>query len=387
MGGSVNPPDSANAGSAGSAETAQAALLTTIPRDIAAAGDYERYARARLDATAWTFLTAGAADEITLRENRAAFDGIRLRSRVLCSVQGGHTRFTLFGQRFEHPIFLAPIGYQKLFHPDGEAGSALASRTMSAPLVVSTLATARLEALAETGTTLWFQLYLRARREETLVLVRRAEQSGCKALVVTADAPLAGIRNGEQRAGFHLPPGISAVNLADLPGSAPQALPPGASAVFDGLLANAPTWSDIAWLAANTSLPVIVKGILDPADALLAIEHGARGIVVSNHGGRILDTGPASIDALPAISAAVAGRVPLLLDGGIRRGSDVFKAIALGAQAVLIGRAYVHALASAGALGVAHVIRTLREELEVCMALTGCASLEAIDETRLGALR
>ncbi|MGV3592316.1 MAG: alpha-hydroxy acid oxidase [Gammaproteobacteria bacterium] len=358
-------------------------MLTAIPRDIAAVADYERYSRARLDDNAWTFLTAGAADEITLHDNRAAFDRIRMRSRVLCNVQGGHTRFTLFGERFEHPIFLAPIGYQKLFHPDGETASALAARTMSAPLIVSTLATVRFEELAASGTTVWLQLYLRARREETLLLVRRAEQCGCKALVVTVDAPLAGIRNREQRAGFHLPPGISAVNLADLPGAAPQALLPGASAVFDGLLANAPTWSDIAWLAANTSLPVIVKGVLDPADALLAIEHGARGIVVSNHGGRILDTVPASLDVLPAIAAAVAGRVPLLLDGGIRRGSDVFKAIALGAQAVLIGRAYVHALAAAGALGVAHVIRTLREELEVCMALTGCASLEAIDAARL----
>jgi 4-hydroxymandelate oxidase len=196
------------------------------------------------------------------------------------------------------------------------------------------------------------------------------------------DAPLAGIRNREQRVGFRLPPGMTAVNLAELP-AAPQRTSVGASVVFDGLLANAPTWDDIAWLAANTSLPVLVKGILDPADALLAIEHGAQGIIVSNHGGRVLDTLPASIDALPAIAAAVEGRVPLLLDGGIRRGSDVFKALALGARAVLIGRPYIHALAAAGALGVAHVLRTLREELEVCMALNGCPTLDAIDKTSL----
>ncbi|HEY0963515.1 MAG TPA: alpha-hydroxy acid oxidase [Pseudomonadales bacterium] len=359
------------------------AVLASIPRDIASASDYERYARARLDDNAWTFLTAGAADEVTLRDNRAAFDRIRMRSRVLGKVQGGHTRLALFGQRFEHPVFLAPIGYQKLFHPDGEAASALAARAMSAPLIVSTLATTRLEELAATGATLWFQLYLRARRADTLSLVRRAEQCGCTALVVTVDAPLAGIRNREQRAGFHLPPGIDAVNLTDLPGTPTQALPPGACGIFEGLLANAPTWDDVAWLAANSALPVIVKGILHPADALLAIEHGARGIVVSNHGGRILDTLPASIDALPDVAAAVAGRVPLLLDGGIRRGSDVFKAIALGAQAVLVGRAYAHALAAAGSLGVAHVIRTLREELEVCMALNGCATLDAIDAATL----
>jgi 4-hydroxymandelate oxidase len=359
------------------------ALLTTIPRDIAAVSDYERYARARLDDNAWSFLAAGAADEITLHENRAAFDRIRLRSRVLCKVQGGHTRFTLFGQRFEHPVFLAPVGYQKLFHADGEAATALAARVMAAPMVVSTLATQALEALATSGAALWFQLYLRARRDETLALVRRAENCGCQAIVVTVDAPLAGIRNREQRVDFRLPPGIDAVNLASFPGTPPPTVQAGASIVFDGLMANAPTWDDIAWLTANTTLPVLVKGILDPVDAVLAIEHGARGIVVSNHGGRVLDTLPASIDALPAVAAAVEGRVPLLLDGGIRRGSDIFKAIALGAQAVLIGRPYVHALAAAGALGVAHVVRTLREELEACMALTGCATLDAIDAGRL----
>jgi 4-hydroxymandelate oxidase len=358
-------------------------VLTSIPRDIAAVADYESYARARLDDNAWEYLVAGAADELTLRDNRAAFDRIRMRSRVLCKVQGGHSRFTLFGQAFEHPIFLAPVGYQKLFHPEGELASALAARTMAAPLIVSTLATTRLEELAATGTTLWFQLYLQARRADTQTLVRRAEACGCQALVVTVDAPLAGIRNREQRAGFQLPPGITAVNLAELPTAAPQTLAPGASVVFDGLLANAPGWEDIVWLTGVTALPVIVKGILDPADALLAIEHGARGIIVSNHGGRVLDTLPASIDALPAIAAAVEGRVPLLLDGGIRRGSDVFKAMALGASAVLIGRSYIHALAAAGALGVAHVLRTLREELEVCMALNGCAALDAIDKDKL----
>lgn len=358
-------------------------LLDSIPRAIVAAGDYEPYARARLDAAAWAFLVAGAADEVTLHDNRAAFDRIRLRSRVLCSVQGGHTRLDLFGAAYEHPLFLAPIGYQKVFHPDGEAATALAARTLGAPLLVSTLATTLLEDLAATGATLWFQLYLRARREDSLALVRRAEDCGCRAIVVTVDAPLAGIRNRQQRAGFQLPPGVEPVNLQGCATAPTPALAPGASVVFDQLLAHAPTWDDIAWLAGATRLPVIVKGILDPADALLALQHGAQGLVVSNHGGRVLDTLPASIDALPAVAAAVAGRAPLLLDGGIRRGSDVFKALALGASAVLVGRAYVHALAAAGALGVAHVLRTLREELEVCMALTGCATLADIDAGRL----
>lgn len=354
----------------------------TIPPDVVAVADYEAHSRNRLDANAWAFLTAGAADELTLRDNRAAFDRIRMQGRVLCNVRGGHTRLNLFGQALAHPVLLAPVGYQKLFHAEGEMASALAAKVMSAPMVVSTLATTRLEELAASGATLWFQLYLQARREDTLQLVRRAEACGCKVLVVTVDAPVAGIRNREQRAGFHLPAGVEAVNLAGIT-AVPPAVSPGASIVFDGLLAHAPTWDELAWLATVTSLPIVVKGILNPADALLAMQHGAQGIIVSNHGGRVLDTLPASIDALPAIAGAVGGRIPLLLDGGIRRGSDIFKAIALGASAVLIGRPYIHAMAVAGALGVAHVLRTLREELEVCMALNGCATLDAIDGDKL----
>jgi 4-hydroxymandelate oxidase len=369
--------------SVSSSQPGASPVLASIPGDVVAVSDYERYARDRLDDNAWAFLTAGAADEITLRDNRAAFDRIRLRGAVLGKVGGGHTRLDLFGRSYEHPVFLAPVGYQKLFHAEGEKATARAAEAMAATLVVSTLATIRLEELAAFKTPLWFQLYLQAQRSDSLGLVRRAEDCGCRALVVTVDAPLAGIRNREQRANFHLPAGIGAVNVSMLRAAPPQPLPPGGSIVFDGLLAHAPSWDDLAWLTAATSLPVVVKGILDPSDALHAIECGVRGIVVSNHGGRVLDTLPASIDALPSIAAAVAGRVPLLLDGGIRRGSDIFKAIALGASAVLIGRPYIHALAAAGALGVAHVVRTLREELEVCMALSGCASLGAIDNSRL----
>jgi 4-hydroxymandelate oxidase len=358
-------------------------VLGSLPGDIVAVTDYERYARASLDDNAWAFLTAGAADEITMRDNRAAFDRIRLRGAVLRKVHGGHTRLDLFGRTYEHPVFLAPIGYQKLFHAEGEKATARAAEVMSAPLVVSTLATTRLEELASFKTPLWFQLYLQAQRSDSLGLVRRAEDCGCQLLVVTVDAPLAGIRNREQRANFHLPAGIEPVNLTTAPAAPPQPLAPGASVVFDGLLAHAPTWDDLAWLTQATSLPVVVKGILNPSDALLAIQHGAQGIVVSNHGGRVLDTLPASIDALPSIADAVAGRVPLLLDGGIRRGSDIFKALALGASAVLIGRPYVHALAAAGSLGVAHVLRTLREELEIYMALSGCATLDDIDDSLL----
>ena len=206
-------------------------------------------------------------------------------------------------------------------------------------------------------------------------LVQRAEAAGYEALVLTVDAPTSGIRDRERRAQFRLPPGIGPVNLAGLqPAPAPQ-LQPGQSALFDGLLHQAPTWDDIAWLRSITRLPVLLKGVLHPADATQAVAAGAAGVIVSNHGGRTLDTAPPTAVALPRVAQAVAGAVPVLVDGGIRRGTDVLKAMALGASAVLVGRPAVHGLAHAGAAGVAHVLRLLRDELEVAMALTGCKTL------------
>lgn len=356
-----------------------AGQLTSIPREIAAVADYENFSRERLSDNAWEYLAGGAADELTLHDNRAGFDRIRLRSRVLADVRGGHTRLHLFGHQYEHPVFLAPVAYQKLFYPDGEQASAMGAAVMASCMVVSTLSSIRLEEIAAGAQApLWFQLYFQADRDHTLQLVNRAEAAGYQALVVTVDAPLAGIRNREQRAGFVLPTHVRAANLdGSLPADS-QSCEKG-SMVFDRLMAAAPTWRDIEWLTSATRLPILLKGILDAEDALRALDCGVDGIVVSNHGGRIQDTVPASIDALPAIAAAVEGKVPLMLDGGIRRGSDIVKAIALGASAVLVGRPYIHALAVAGALGVAHVVRTLREELEVCMALNGCSTLQAID--------
>jgi 4-hydroxymandelate oxidase len=357
----------------------KAAPLAAIPRELVAAADYERFAREHLDDNAWEYLCGGAGDEITLRENRAAFERVRLEARVLADVRGGHTRLKLFGQEYEHPVFLAPVAYQKLFHPEGELATAMAAAAMQAGFAVSTLASVSLEAIAAaTPAPLWFQLYLQASREHSLQLLRRAEASGYKAVLVTVDAPLAGIRNREQRAGFALPPGVAAVNVAEY--AAPQNAPAATgSMVFDVLMQNAPTWQDMEWLVSVSRLPVVIKGIVNAADACRALELGVQGIVVSNHGGRILDTVPASIEVLPAVAGAVAGRVPVLLDSGVRRGSDICKALALGADAVMIGRPYIHALATAGALGVAHLLRTLREELEITMALCGCRTLEAIN--------
>lgn len=356
--------------------------LTNIPQDIVSLSDYEPYARQRLSDNAWAYLDSGAGDELTLIDNITAFQTRRLRGRVLGEVAGGNTRLNLWGLTYEHPILLAPVAYQTLFHPSGERGSALGAGVTQTAMVVSTLSTTSLEDLANAqNTTLWFQLYMQPDQAVTLDLMRRAEVLGYRVLVVTIDAPIAGLRNREQRSGFVVPAHISPANL---PATVPvPAVGVGQSAVFDGLMRQAPTWKDIAWVLENARLPVVIKGILDPQDAERARQMGAAGIVVSNHGGRVLDTLPASLNALPRVAEAIDGRIPLFLDGGIRRGSDVFKALALGAKAVMIGRPYIYALATAGALGVAHAVRTLREELEMTMALSGTATLDQIGPQHL----
>jgi 4-hydroxymandelate oxidase len=250
-------------------------------------------------------------------------------------------------------------------------------------MTVSTLSSVAIEDIAQNAqTTLWFQIYMQTEREHTLQLVRRAENAGCKALIVTVDAPVNGVRNDEQRAGFKIPSHLQAVHVADFPGPIVRA-GPGESPVFKGLLEKAPTWDDIRWLRGETRLPILLKGIVHPNDAERALSEGVDGLIVSNHGGRTLDTLPASLDALEVVAARVRGRVPILLDGGIRRGTDILKAIALGARAVMIGQPILHALAVAGPVGVAHLLTILRAEFEVAMALTGCASVAQIDRNVL----
>lgn len=341
--------------------------------------DYERLAEQRLDANAWAYLSGGSADEITTRWNRARFDDIPLIPRMLRGGPGGHARIRLLGRDWAHPIFVAPVAHQKLAHPDGEIATAMAAEAQDAGMVLSTQANAAMEDVARAGSTCrWFQLYMQPSREATLQLVRRIEAAGFEVLVLTVDAPINGVRNREHRASFALPPGVSAVNLAGLPGTVPPVVPEGGSAVFDQLMAQAPTWEDVAWLRRETRLPVVLKGILSPDDALEALAAGADGLIVSNHGGRTLDSAAATISALPAVSAAVAGRVPILLDGGVRRGTDVLKALALGASAVMVGRPVIYGLAVNGAFGVSHVLRILRDEFEIAMALTGCRSVADI---------
>jgi len=353
-----------------------------IPSGVVCLADYEALAEKQLDANAWAYFSGGAADETTVRANREAWDALRLCPRVLRDLAGGHTRVELLGRTLTHPLLLAPVAHQGLAHPDGELASALAAAAQGAGLVLSTQASARLEDVASAVQAdahrgpLWLQLYLQHDRGFTRELLRRAEDAGFEAIVLTVDAPVSGARDRERRAGFRLPAWVSAINLQGLPPVPEHTLADGQSALFDGLLQHAARWSDVEWLLAQTRLPVLLKGVLHEDDAAQAVALGVAGLIVSNHGGRTLDTALPTAWALPRIAQKTGGAVPLLVDGGIRRGTDVLKAVALGARAVLVGRPQVHALAVAGALGVAHMLRLLRDELEIAMALCGCKTLD-----------
>ena len=353
----------------------------SVPPDTVSLFDYERHFNDRVDPATRAYIGGAGADGITQRANREAFDRLRLMPRVLRDLSNATARSVLFGETLDYPIILAPMAYHKLVHPDGELATVEAAGLTRSWMTVSTQASVRLDEIARRATApLWFQLYTQPRHEDTLTLVRRAEDAGCRALVLTVDAPVNGMRNMEQRAGFRLPPTIAPVNLAGLAPDGFRPSRPG-SPVFQGMLHAAPTWETVAWLCGETPLPILLKGILNPDDVDPAIAAGAAGLIVSNHGGRTLDTLPATIDALPAVAARAARRLPVLMDGGIRRGTDILKALAFGADAVLVGQPVLHALAVGGLAGVAHMLTLLQTELEVAMALTGRATLAEIDRS------
>lgn len=353
----------------------------SVPPDTVSLFDYERHFNDRVDPATRAFIGGAGADGITQRANREAFDRLRLMPRVLRDLSNATASSSLFGETLDYPIILAPMAYHKLVHPDGELATVEAAGLTRSWMTVSTQASVRIDEIARRASApLWFQLYTQPRREDTLTLLRRAEDAGCRALVLTVDAPVNGMRNMEQRAGFRLPPTIAPVNLAGLAPDDFRPARPG-SPVFQGMLHAAPTWDTVAWLCGETTLPVLLKGILNPDDVEPAIAAGAGGLIVSNHGGRTLDTLPATIDALPAVAAKAARRLPVLMDGGIRRGTDILKALAFGADAVLVGQPVLHALAVGGLAGVAHMLTLLQTELEVAMALTGRATLAEIDRS------
>jgi 4-hydroxymandelate oxidase len=342
--------------------------------------EYEEAARAVLSPMAWGYVAGGACDEVTLRGNRAAFDRWRLLPRVLRGLREVLTATTVLGQEISLPVLIAPSGLHRLAHVEGELATSRAARGAGTIYTMSTASTVPMEVIGAEGGPWWFQLYVFSDRGITRELVARAAAAGAAALVVTVDVPLLGRREADERNRFAMPPGMTMANLLSPEHQRIEAADGGSglSGYIGASWERALTWDDLDWLASLSPLPIVPKGILHPADAALAFEHGARAVIVSNHGGRQLDSAVASLDALPAVVDAVAGRGDILLDGGIRRGTDVLKALALGARAVLIGRPAYWGLAVGGEAGVRHVLELLRAELALDLMLCGLANPEAV---------
>ena len=342
--------------------------------------EIELAARERLAPLAYEYYVGGANDEVTIRENRAAFERLSLRYRVLVDVSRRSTSTTVLGTRVDFPVLVAPTAFQRLACDEGETATARAAAASGTVMILSTASTCTIEDVGAIGGNLWFQLYVYADRGMTKALVERAEESGMRAIVLTVDAPMLGRRERDLRNRFHLPDGV---RLANVPSSGSVPMPTGhgesglANHFASGIDA-ALTWKDVDWLRAITNLPVLIKGIVRGDDAVRAVDHGAAGVIVSNHGGRQLDTAIASVRALPEVAEAVAGRAEVLLDGGVRRGTDVIKALALGARAVLLGRPVVWGLAVGGESGARRVLELLRAEVDLAMALCGCPSVDDI---------
>jgi isopentenyl diphosphate isomerase/L-lactate dehydrogenase-like FMN-dependent dehydrogenase len=329
--------------------------------------DYERVAAEQLAPGPLAYFSGGAGDEVTLRDNRAAFARQAIVPRVMRDVSSVDMGVEILGRRWPSPIFIAPTALQRMAHPDGELATARAAASRGMTFAVSTSASTDLADIAAVGGPRWFQVYLLADPGARRALVERAVAHGYEALVLTVDLARIGRRERDLRVGFRIPEDVEIPNVAIAAGVTPEEV---ASVAFVDRM----SWPDLEWLA-GFGLPVIVKGILHPDDAQLAIEHGAAGIAVSNHGGRQLDATIASLDALPAVVEEVAGRVPVLLDGGVRRGVDVLMSLALGATAVGIGRPVIWGLAVDGQAGVGNVLDLLSRELENAMALAGAATI------------
>lgn len=351
--------------------------------DAVSLSDLQAVAQRRMEHMAWEYVEGAAADEISLRWNREAYERIRLNPRVLRDVGEVDTRVNVLGLELPYPILLAPTALHKLAHPEGELATVRGAGAAHAAMTLSTLSSVTLEEVAGAASgPLWFQLYVQKDKGYTAELVQRAEAAGYKALVVTVDTPVDGARNRQQRAKFHLPDGVEMANLRGLATQGGRKLDT-EEGVFRNILPQRLTWKDIEWLQSLTRLPVLIKGVLDADDAALAVKQGLAGILVSNHGARNLDTVPATIDALPRITDRVGGQIAVLVDGGVRRGTDVLKALALGANAVLVGRPIFHGLSAAGADGVRQMLEILRNEFEMAMALTGRAKVAEIDRSVL----
>lgn len=352
--------------------------MTKLPVNLL---EFEAIARGKLPAMVFGYYVSGSDDQVTLRDNREAFNRIRLRPHYMRGVEYLDTTTNVLGHTLPYPFMVAPMGFMAMAHPDGELAMARATTKHNIPMVLSTMSNYKMEdvAAASDGLKL-FQLYIYNNRAVTEALVKRAENAGFKALVLTVDVPVLGRREADIHNGFHLPEGLIAGNLE---GNEMKAINPahaesGLSAYINELWENNLSWEHLDWLKSVTDMPILLKGILRGDDAQLALEHGVDGIIVSNHGGRQLDTAPAPIDVLQEIVDVVDGRVDVLMDGGVRRGTDIIKALAMGAKAVLVGRPMMYALAYDGEAGVNHALDLLTTEFETAMRLCGTRNLTEI---------
>lgn len=351
--------------------------LDVIPEAVFSASDYEVLAPKFIAADRLAYLAGGSASDSTLQRNRSVFNQYAIYPRLFGDLTGAHSQISLLGQQFSHPIMLAPLAHQGLVHKQSELATARGANATDTCMIASTLSTLTLEKIAAEAQQCWFQLYFQHSEEQSALLVQRALNAGYQAIVVTVDGAIQTPSHGALKANFIFPKNLRAANL-----TAPE-MPQSSAGVFDTYRQNAPNLAQLSNLIKHCPVPVIVKGVMHAQDAVMLKELGAAAIIVSNHGGRAIDGAPASLSLLSGIRAAVGAQYPLLFDSGIRSGSDVFKAIALGADAVLIGRLQVYALAVAGALGVAHMLKLLRQELELSMAQAGCATIADIKTCEL----
>ena len=349
--------------------------------------DYEAAAREILPSTAYDYYRSGANDEITLHENHSAYERIQLRPRVLKDISKRDLTTTILGQTVSTPIMVAPTAFHAMASPEGEVATARAAGKAGCIMILSTLATKSIEEVMPEATgPVWFQLYVYKDRDATLSLVQRAESAGCKAIALTVDAQIWGRRERDIRNRFRLPEGLSIKNL--MPAGREQfpkeVADSGLAAYVSWQFDQTLCWKDVEWLCSKAKVPVLLKGVLHPDDARLAVDHGAAGVIVSNHGARQLDTVPATIEALPAIVEAVDGKIEVHIDGGIRRGTDIVKAIALGAKAVGVGRPIIWGLAVNGEQGAARILSILRKDFELAMRLCGCTTIGEIQKALVG---
>ncbi|KAK9808125.1 hypothetical protein WJX73_009290 [Symbiochloris irregularis] len=355
--------------------------------------ELEALAMKKLPKMVWGYYSSGSESEATLRDNRAAFLRYNIMPRLMVDVSKVDTTLTLFGEKLDFPLLIAPMAYHKLANPEGEVATARAAAACRIPMIQSTMATVRKEEVAQAAKGapfLMLQLYVTKNRDFCRNLIMGAQKAGYKAIAVTVDAPRLGHREADERDSFHLPEGMAPVELDSLVSAEEHARqatgdePKSAVArVFYNQMDSALTWDFVAWVRAFSSMRILVKGILSPFDALRAVEVGVDGIIVSNHGGRQLDFAPATLDCVANIKRAIGDTVPLLMDGGVRRGTDILKALALGADAVCVGRPILHGLAVNGQQGVQDVIKMMRRDFEQAMRLSGCPSLKSITRDKL----